>query len=240
MVKEPEQENAHAQEKELVDTDWKSPVADFGNFLLDNYTVVISLSYAYLTATGMSFSYFLYGKFGINIFDYAEIADFLLAAFKNPISFVSAGFTLVLGLVFRIYDEVATARRAKEEDQAQNDGSSSQDSKEYQRAKEEAADRDSKRRREISFAIGFAFSLITATVMPPYLSATRTALSIKGGKEPTVDVRYRSFSGSAGQVTKPGLELIGTTQRVAFFYDVDEKRTIVIPQAQIVSIEVPE
>jgi hypothetical protein len=55
-----------------------------------------------------------------------------------------------------------------------------------------------------------------------------------------VEVRYRSFSGSSGQVTVSGLEFIGGTQRAAFFYDADAKRTIVIPQTQIVSIEVPD
>jgi hypothetical protein len=53
-------------------------------------------------------------------------------------------------------------------------------------------------------------------------------------------VQYRSFSSSTEQVTKPRLELIGATQTVVFFYDVADEHTLVIPQAQIVSIEVPE
>jgi hypothetical protein len=73
-----------------------------------------------------------------------------------------------------------------------------------------------------------------------YANAAETASDIKNGEKPAVEVRYRSFSGSAGQVTVPGLEFIGGTGRAAFFYDADAKRTIVIPQAQIVSIEVPD
>jgi hypothetical protein len=53
-------------------------------------------------------------------------------------------------------------------------------------------------------------------------------------------VQYRAFSSSAGQVTEPGLQVIGSTQKAIFFYDVNNKRTIVIPQGQVVSIEVPE
>jgi hypothetical protein len=88
--------------------------------------------------------------------------------------------------------------------------------------------------------------VICIAVIITYLSAIRAASSIKDGaghrlfEKPAVDIRYRSFSGSAGQVTEPNLKLIGATQKAVFFYDVDEKRTIVIPQAQIVSIEIPE
>ena len=91
---------------------------------------------------------------------------------------------------------------------------------------------------------GLFAGLITAafifSVAFPFGSATATASSIKDGEQTAVDVRYRSFSGSAGQVTEPNLALIGATQKAVFFYDVDGQRTIVIPQTQIVSIEVPE
>jgi hypothetical protein len=66
------------------------------------------------------------------------------------------------------------------------------------------------------------------------------AQSIKHGEGPTVEVQYRSFRGSAGQVSKPGLVLLGATQRAVFFYDVNSEQSLVIPQAQIVSIEVRE
>jgi hypothetical protein len=76
--------------------------------------------------------------------------------------------------------------------------------------------------------------------VPWWSSCRRPWHTLEGGETQAVDVRYRSFSGSAGQVTKPGLALIGATQKVVFFYDVDDKRTIVIPRTHIVSIEVPE
>jgi hypothetical protein len=61
-------------------------------------------------------------------------------------------------------------------------------------------------------------------------------------------VQYHSntLSGTADQVTKTGLVLVGATQKVVFFHDVNDKgndkdnRTLVIPQAQIVSIKVPD
>jgi hypothetical protein len=64
---------------------------------------------------------------------------------------------------------------------------------------------------------------------------------MKQGEQAQTTVQYRTFSGpSTGQVTKSGLKLMGSTQKVIFFYDDKNERTIVIPQAQIVSIGVPE
>jgi len=96
-------------------------------------------------------------------------------------------------------------------------------------------------RRRIAFlVIAVPVAIVCLSLILPYVSATTKASSLKDGEKPVVDVRYRSFSGSEGQVTEPGLELIGATQKAAFFYDVNDNHTLVIPQAQIVSIEVPE
>jgi hypothetical protein len=92
----------------------------------------------------------------------------------------------------------------------------------------------------VIYAIVIAVTSVFSSCVLPYYSAGKTASSIKAGETSSVDVRYRSFKGSAGQVTVPGLGFIGATEKAAFFYDVDDKRTIVIPQVQIVSIEVPE
>jgi hypothetical protein len=84
-----------------------------------------------------------------------------------------------------------------------------------------------------------SFSPTPCNVHATFGVANVTAIAVKNGDYHTVDVRYRSFSSSAGQATEPNLTVIGATQKAVYFYDVDEKRTIVVPQAQIVSIEVP-
>jgi hypothetical protein len=98
---------------------------------------------------------------------------------------------------------------------------------------------DEQRKRIVIIAIVVTVTIVFSSLILPNFSAARTASSTKHGQYPAVDVRYRSFKGSAGQVTEPNLTLIGAIQKAVFFYDVDDKRTIVIPQAQIVSIEVP-
>src|SRR5215207_9949106 len=70
-------------------------------FFLDNPTLVLSLLYLYASAIGMGYSAVLYGRFGINIIDYSEISDFLLAAFKNPTFFLLEA-VLVFALPFSL------------------------------------------------------------------------------------------------------------------------------------------
>ena len=59
----------------------------------------ITLSYLGAVIVGMIFDYNYYSNFGINIFEYADILDFLLAPVKNPemLVFVIITFTLVSG-----------------------------------------------------------------------------------------------------------------------------------------------
>jgi hypothetical protein len=83
------------------------------------------------------------------------------------------------------------------------------------------------------------FIVLYSLALPSVYARQFVAKSIKQGIRAEVDARYTSSEGSAGQVTLQGVELIGATGRAAFFYDPDAKRTIVIPQAQLVSIEVP-
>jgi hypothetical protein len=85
-------------------------------------------------------------------------------------------------------------------------------------------------------------AVVSVSVSLMFVSGRDAASSIKRGEYPPVDVSYRAFSGTAGQVTESGLQHIGATQKAVFFYDVDArpKRTLVIPQSQIVSIKVPE
>ena len=187
-----------------------------GSFLLKNPTFALTLSYVYITAVGLVYSAVLYGSFGINILDYSEIADFLLAAFKNPITLFYSGFGF-FGAAYFLFAARFLRRRALQY------GSLA---------------------KLRSFALMtnlllLAWALSSLSLFP-YVTGSSKADSIKNGENLEVRVQYRSFKGSAGQVAVPGLRFIGATQKTVFFYDVDDKRTIVIPQAQLVSIEVPE
>jgi len=234
----------------------------FKEFFLANPTVVLSLLYLYVTAIGMLYSAVLYGRFGINVFDYSEIGDFLLAAFKNPVAFLSGVLLAAVGAALLYYRAVVVRKNLQQEEmfdqariQAQHQAlqkvedmeesakeSYRQGVQKYLDQQQEARQRflQRERLRTVIFAITIVVTSVFTSFVLPYYSAGKTASSIKAGETPSVDVRYRSFKGSAGQVAVPGLRLIGATQKAAFFYNVDHKHTLVVPQSQIVSIEVPE
>jgi hypothetical protein len=243
MTEEPKQEDRDAQGTEQKDLSWgnfKEYLSSFPEYLtqlskayheyltrffrvlVNHATFASSLLYFYVTAMGLLYSAVLYGEFGINIFDYSEIGDFFLAAFKNPaLGLVALQVFLGVAIVILV---AAGDKVLSEKEGSRTVGLS---------------------RGAIWNAIIVGAGVVLASLLS-YWIAIQDASSIKDGENLTVDVRYRSFSSSTGQVTESGLELIGATQRAVFFFDVNDKdverdnRTLVIPQAQIVSIEVPD
>jgi hypothetical protein len=95
IVEKPKKDNRQEYLKELF---------------LANPTAILSLMYLYVTAIGMLYSFLLYRNFEISIFDYSEIGDFLLAAFKNPIAFLSGGFLAAIGVVWWLRRESVLRR----------------------------------------------------------------------------------------------------------------------------------
>lgn len=74
-------------------------------FLRDHWALVASIGYLYLSIMGMSQAYFFYQSFGINIFEFSELNDFALAAFKEP-------KTLLYGLASLLSYVVIKRRKA--------------------------------------------------------------------------------------------------------------------------------
>jgi hypothetical protein len=200
------------------------------DFLQSNTTAALTLLYVYVSAIGMLYSYFLYSDFGVSIFDHSEIADFLLAAFRNPGALVSAIALASIAALIANWSahRVRVARRVLAQYFSRNRDEDFEI---------EVSVRRSIRRTLVGAVIIVSLFVLASLALPAYF-ATRAASSIEQGETPTIDVRYRSFSGSAGQIIETDLRLIGATQRAVFFYDHNE-RTIIIPQAQVVSIEVP-
>ncbi len=56
-----------------------------GRFLREHPAFIVSGLYVFATAIGMFFAWSYLRHFGINVFLYAEISDFLLASFKDPV-----------------------------------------------------------------------------------------------------------------------------------------------------------
>ena len=76
---------AEEQTQEPVTRDWLT-------VLQEHWGLAISIAYVYTSYTGMVISYFHFQNFGINVFEFAELNDFLLAAFRQPKSLVVTMF----------------------------------------------------------------------------------------------------------------------------------------------------
>ena len=52
--------------------------------LREQPALFLSLGYVFLTFVGMVYEWLLFQRFGVNVLDYADVGDFLLAAVREP------------------------------------------------------------------------------------------------------------------------------------------------------------
>jgi len=68
--------------------------------------LLVSVLYVFASAVGMLFAYTYLIRFGVNVFTYAQIGDFLLASFKEPFTWGLVGVIFVAAAT-----DVAMSRR---------------------------------------------------------------------------------------------------------------------------------
>ncbi len=78
-------------------------IKDAYELIVKEIQMILSLSYVFMIAVGMVFNHCKYSLFGINIFEYADIFDFLIAPFADyriiVFTLVSLGMTMfIVGL----------------------------------------------------------------------------------------------------------------------------------------------
>ncbi|MCH6573173.1 MAG: hypothetical protein IH809_05965, partial [Proteobacteria bacterium] len=56
----------------------------------------VTLIYLAISLIGLMFSWSLFSEFDVNIFNFTEASDFLLAALREPMTFVMAGSALLV------------------------------------------------------------------------------------------------------------------------------------------------
>lgn len=79
----------------------------------DHPTLVFTLSYFALTAVGLIYDLWFFFYFKINILDYSETSDFLLAAIRNPLVILLSMLPIGMLLVGARIREVATKKSAR-------------------------------------------------------------------------------------------------------------------------------
>lgn len=79
-------------------------IKDSFEAVLKELQTVISVFYILMVGIGMLFEYQRYILFGINIFDYADVFDFLIAPFKSPSIFLFIFLSLLIVYVIFRFD----------------------------------------------------------------------------------------------------------------------------------------
>ena len=75
-------------------------IRDLLKLAKDHWTWVTSFVYIYVSVVGMVDAWKHFNAFGINVFEFAEINDFLLVAFREPKSFVVVLLLFGMALIY--------------------------------------------------------------------------------------------------------------------------------------------
>lgn len=67
------------------------------DLLGQNPALGLTTGYLFVSLLGLSYEWTLFRRFGVNFFHYADVSDFLMGAFREPITFVLALSALVVG-----------------------------------------------------------------------------------------------------------------------------------------------
>ena len=85
----------------------KGKIASINHFLFRDLQTFSSVTYLLMVITGMLFKNFKYQEFGINIFNYADIFDFLIAPFEDIRIMVFTIVAMIIPTFIMFIDDLA-------------------------------------------------------------------------------------------------------------------------------------
>jgi hypothetical protein len=183
----------------------------------------LTLSYLALVAIGMFHSVLGYRHFGINILDYAEASDFLLAPFRDPMVMV---FTVVPGVFawsyLRFVERYST--RVRERRRAAG----------KQRAWWESSDRTLAHTKRFMPFLTVAMALSWVFVSADFYQR-RLAEQAMRGEGHNVVVELTDGTRDGGTPRRP-LVMVGATSRYFIFFRTADWRTEVMPTDNVLRI----
>lgn len=186
----------------------RSPAAVPG-VLQEHPAIIGTLLYLQISSVGLIYDWSYYRHFGVNVFDFAEANDFLLAAFKEPFALSMSGLTVVLLLLtFVLY-------RTR-----------------FRRIWEQHA------YLGLVFTALFLIAGLAYTALPPYWYGRKNADAFLRAPT-VKHLVYLKAEAGAGTTVLTGVHLLGTTEKVAFLYVGSTRSVSAVPFVNIGRIEFP-
>ncbi len=181
-------------------------------FLAGHAALFLTVAYLLISLLGLSFEWTLFGQFGVNFFYFAEVTDFLMGAFREPVTFLLSATALLVGWLTYLWNR---AERASLEKKPRGGWF-------LERCRRYANSRFN-RLAPALFFVGYSIMFI-------WLHAEHRAEDLRGGE---VDrVTGRMADGSEPR----SLQLLGASSRFVFFYKSFSDETIIVPLESSVSI----
>jgi len=208
----------------------------------ENWTWAAPALYVYVTGIGMALSWSRYKSFELNIFDFAELNDFLLAAFREPIALF--GVVLMIGywlFITWIGQAPLVKKILRFKHRAlSNIGLPLTLFFDVDRLRRFWVTRYRKqlrlRNKIYRLARRPAAFLLIALLVPLFVSLVFWGMGkddILHNSSSRVDVIVKGLANNPNGAELKNILLIGTTDRFAFFYNEVENIVIIVPVANI-------
>ncbi|MEQ8953791.1 MAG: hypothetical protein RL120_06615 [Gammaproteobacteria bacterium] len=171
-------------------------------------TLLLTLCYLLITLIGVVYSYYFYAEFGINIVQFADVSDFLLASILELISiiifFAVGAFTFVMFLLDF-----------------------------WLRKKLPAYGRWTQNKMASRYTDPIIFTLVVGTFVVLYVRdfAVLNADQIKGGAMNEFSVKM------ADGEQERALNLLGNTSRFTYLYDYALGEVLIVPVENVASLK---
>jgi len=191
--------------------------------LADHLGTGLTLSYLVLVAIGMFHSVLGYRHFGINILDYAEASDFLLAPFRDPMVMVVTVLPAVLAWAYlRFLERIST--RARERRRAAGKG----------RAWWESSEATTARTKPFLPFLAVGMAMFWVFVSADGYQRILAAQAMRGEGHNVV-VELTNGTRDGGTPRRP-LVMVGATSRYFIFFRTADWRTEVMPTDNVLRI----
>jgi len=88
-------------------------IKDTIELIIKEIQTILSIAYICLVGIGMLFNFYYYYLFGINIFEYSDVLDFLIAPFGDLFIFIFVILSLTIVYLFYRLDSYAVKKKSK-------------------------------------------------------------------------------------------------------------------------------